>query len=86
MLSTPPGPDCDPSALGKAVNGYSRVIAYAGVRFMPYLETPEILRQRLSELGRITETRTFGTLGIVYVVEVSDKPTAQSPGDCIIVA
>lgn len=86
VLSVPAGSAaCEPNALERAVQGHRRVIAYAGVRYSPYLETYEVLRQRLAELGTIVETQRFGTLGIVYVVELAQSPRPSAPGDCIVV-
>lgn len=83
VVSVPAGPECDPQALSRATAGYKRVLAYAGVRYMPYTETYQVLRNRLAELGEIKQTQHFGKLGLVYVVELSGRPAPATPGDCI---
>lgn len=85
VVSVPAGPECDPQGLAKATAGYRRVLAYAGVRYMPYNETYQVLRDRLAELGEIKQTQRFGKLGLVYVVELTGQPSTRVASDCIIV-
>jgi hypothetical protein len=84
VISVPAGSaNCDPAAIGHAVEGYRRVIAYSGVRYFPYLDAHEVLRKRVSELGTIVQVRHFGTQGVVYVVDLSPAPATAAPGACL---
>lgn len=83
-LTTPAHPDCDRQTLATATRGYRRVLAYSGVRYIPYLDSYHILHDQLAQIGNIVHTEQFGQLGIVYVVELNDQPGPASTEGCLI--
>jgi hypothetical protein len=72
-----PGPRCAPTDLSTAVQGYHRVIAYAGAPTSILPRRDDVLRWRLSEVGRIVQQRTFATdalsagSGWLYIVDLT---------------
>jgi hypothetical protein len=87
VTSKPAGPDCDPDALRRATQGFQRVLAYGGIRIVPYHHTHEVLRDRLAELGSVVEVHSFGAgESVVYLVDLTapSAPVAAG-GTCIMV-
>jgi hypothetical protein len=79
VISAPAGPACTTRGLVQLARGYRRLVAYAGVRFSPYLRTYQVLRVQLAALGTV-RVRPFGTDGMVYVVDLaSPGPTTVAP-------
>jgi hypothetical protein len=70
-----PGPDCSPGALGEALAGQSRVLAYSGIRTNP--ATPAVMEARLAEQGHIVERHDFRA-GIGWLVELR-PPASPAP-------
>jgi hypothetical protein len=78
------GPNCTPTTMISVAKGFTRVLAYTGA---PSSSTPhrdDILRWRLSEMGRIVQERSFATpgsasLGWVYVVELTTQTLQPLP-------
>jgi hypothetical protein len=77
------GPRCAPNELSTAVQGYRRVLAYAGAPTSILPRRDDVLRWRLSEVGRIVQQRTFATdalsagSGWLYIVDLTGSAGAQ---------
>jgi hypothetical protein len=78
-VSQPGG--CASAELRDAVQGYRRVLAYAGSRFAPYYHSYQVMEDQLKTLGTIREQQRFGSDGITYVVELSATPPPVMAGD-----
>jgi len=93
VITVPATSDCRPEALWEAVRSFDRVIVYSGVQYVPYLETPEMLKKMLIDIGgQVIESKDFGTVGTAYVVELYHGPALlsvsmeQSSPLCLVVA
>jgi hypothetical protein len=71
---TPPGSDCRGDDLRDALKGQHRAIVYFGFRFEMPNGFDDLLMERLTRLGRVTNDRRFADTGRAVVVDFRSRP------------